>query len=77
MKFLLLTIIIGYVIIKAIGIFFRLIIGGSTMNQYGQQQQQQQRPTNGNVHVDYVPKNDKKTKENFKGGEYVDFEEVK
>ena len=77
-KFLLFTFIIGYVIIKGIGFFFRAILGGSTMNQYSnQQQQRQQRPSNGNVNVDYVPKDDKKSKENFKGGEYVDFEEVK
>ena len=78
MRFLLLTIIIGYIIIKAINFFFRIVLGGSTVNQYGNQQQhRQQRPSNGNVNVDYVPKDDKKSKENFKGGEYVDFEEVK
>ncbi|WP_022825369.1 DUF4834 family protein [Hymenobacter norwichensis] len=35
-------------------------------------------PTNGQVHVDYVPPKQKPAQpKEFKGGEYVDFEEVK
>lgn len=76
-KLILVAFIICYVIFKGIGFFMKMILGGSTMNQYGNQQRTQQRPSNGNVIVDYVPKDDKKSKQNFKGGEYVDFEEVK
>ena len=44
-----------------------------------QRQYQSQRAPDGSVHVDYVPKEEKKerTTEDFKGGEYVDYEEVK
>lgn len=55
---------------------------------FGQAQQQQrnfnggngkQRPSDGNVNIDYAPKQNstKKSSENFKGGDYVDYEEVK
>ncbi|MBG8553245.1 DUF4834 family protein [Hymenobacter guriensis] len=35
------------------------------------------RPASGNVHVDYVPPKPKRQPRNFKGGEYVEFEELK
>lgn len=37
------------------------------------------RTTNGNVDIDYVPKNGSKSSNSkeFKGGEYVDYEEIK
>ncbi|MEQ8924864.1 MAG: DUF4834 family protein [Fulvivirga sp.] len=78
LKFLLIIFILGYVFFKGLGFFIRMILGGSSMNQYGNQQQNSsQRPKNSNVNVDYIPKDQKPKKENFKGGEYVDFEEVK
>ncbi|MFP4091879.1 MAG: DUF4834 family protein [Cyclobacteriaceae bacterium] len=44
-------------------------------------QQQKRRPTNGNVDIDYVPEDQQNGKErsfrDFKGGEYVDYEELK
>ncbi|GHE74829.1 MULTISPECIES: DUF4834 family protein [Roseivirga] len=55
----------------------------------GQAQQQQHRgfsnsgrshrkPSDGNVNIDYAPKKpSKKSSENYKGGDYVDYEEVK
>jgi hypothetical protein len=36
----------------------------------------QHKPSNGNVHVDAVPPKEKK-RSGFKGGEYVDYEEIK
>ena len=45
-----------------------------------QQKYQSHRPTDGSIHVDYVPEKDQKkerTTEHFKGGDYVDYEEVK
>ena len=46
-----------------------------------QQQRRQARSQSaeGSIHVDYVPKEEKKarTTEDFKGGDYVDYEEVK
>ena len=44
-----------------------------------EQQQSQQHAPDGSINVDYVPKEDKRerTTQDFKGGEYVDYEEVK
>ncbi len=67
-----------YVFFKGLGFIIRMIVGGSSVNQFGGQQQrsQAQRPRKGNVQVDYVPKDASKDPKKFKGGEYVDFEEV-
>ncbi|UXP33326.1 DUF4834 domain-containing protein [Reichenbachiella agarivorans] len=46
--------------------------------QQSSQQYQQRQPADGNVHIDYVPKKGKEKEEKyFKGGDYVDYEEVK
>lgn len=44
----------------------------------GGQQRQKQAPRDGNVNIDYAPKDQKtkKSSDNFKGGDYVDYEEV-
>lgn len=61
---------------------------GNLMKQAQQQQQQfnqqrqsgynqQAKPKDGNVSVQFSPKKkEKKSSENFKGGDYVDYEEV-
>lgn len=78
LKFLLIVFILGYVFIKGLGFFFRVILGGSAVNRNTHQSHTQRQPSGGNVKVDYMPKDgSKKSKSDFKGGEYVDFEEVK
>jgi len=64
----------GVVRFLSIGLF-----GQAQQQQSNRQYQQQKRPSDGNVHVDYAPKqnSNKKSSENFKGGDYVDYEEVK
>lgn len=50
-------------------------------NGYGPQSRKYKQPADGNVNIDYIPEDNKKKNgkgpRNFKGGEYVDFEEVK
>ncbi len=53
-------------------------------NQFGpkyrrEQQQRRQHAPDGRIHVDHIPPEDKKARstQDFKGGEYVDYEEVK
>lgn len=51
-------------------------------NGYGPQSRKYKQPADGNVNIEYIPEDEKKQKNgkgprNFKGGEYVDFEEVK
>ncbi|GGF35270.1 hypothetical protein GCM10011339_24530 [Echinicola rosea] len=50
------------------------------VNQAAKEQEQAQRRANdnGDIHVDYVPKSyDERRSKDIKGGEYVDYEEVK
>ncbi len=76
-KFILFGVVIYY-IFKTIGGFVFRILGGR-MQQY----QQQQRPKTdqkkeGEIHIDYAPKDGKrKNQSGAKGGEYIDYEEVK
>ena len=95
LKFLLITIIFIYVVYKAsnflIRIFFpieharRMQAEFARKNGFGpkhrreQQQKHSHRSSDGGIHVDYVPKEEKKERstQDFKGGEYVDYEEIK
>lgn len=64
-----LTCLVIYWLFKTVGRFF------FTLFFMNKQHQNQQRPPKGNVQVDYIPK-DAQQQKNFKGGEYVDYEEV-
>lgn len=82
LKFLFITFIIGYLFFKVIGMVFKFVARGTTSSSHQQYRastngHQQKRPADGNVNIDYVPNKDKKSKESFKGGDYVDFEEIK
>ena len=59
-----------YILSKIGGFFFR--VGAASQNR----QYQQQRPTEGSINVDSAPKKGKKSS-NVRGGEYIDYEEVK
>lgn len=73
LKFLLILSLFVFIVFKIGGFLFRLAAGSSPQHPY---RQTRTKPSDGNVHVDYVP-GEKKSKGNFKGGEYVDYEEVK
>lgn len=92
LKFLLLTIIFIYVVYKAsnfaLKLFFPLEHARRMQKEYARKnnfgpkhrrEQQQPRSPDGHIHVDYVPPEEKKERntQDFKGGEYVDYEEVK
>ncbi len=62
----------------------RFLMGGvirqAQQQQQRQTQHQQNRPPSGNVNVDFNPgksASKKKSSDNFKGGDYVDYEELK
>ena len=69
LKFLLIAALIIYVISKIGGFFFRA--GAASQNRT-----QNRRPADGNVNVDGNSGKSQKSRK-FKGGEYVDYEEVK
>lgn len=72
LKFLFFVILIGWIIRNVL----RFFVAGLTGQQRTAGQYQQQRPE-GKINVDYAPKNKKeKSSDNFRGGEYVDYEEV-
>lgn len=92
MKFLLITILIFYLIYRVGGFFFRMLFASAFQQQQrhyqnrqqnghqqnGYQQNRTKTPPNSNVRVEYVPREDeRKEKKDFKGGQYVDYEEVK
>lgn len=71
-KFLL-GILIVTLIFRLLGYWLRAKIS-STINNQQDQQKQYQKPKDGNVDINYVP-GDKQ--EHIKGGDYVDYEDVK
>ena len=89
-KFLLILLIFWLFTRYVLPVLLRLVVGTLVKKQaqkFGQQFGQdpfaeapRPRPTQsapGEVHVDFVPPQTKAKPQEFKGGEYVDFEEVK
>ena len=67
----------AYYIFKTIGNFIFRFLGGQAQQQQQRQTTTQQK-RKGEVNIDYVPENQKgKPKSGPKGGEYIDYEEVK
>lgn len=88
LKFLLILILFFYVFYKVGGFIMRALYFGSgrqfqQRQQQYQQSQQRSRATyarNGEVKVDYVPDEEikkRKSSNSTRGGEYVDYEEIK
>ena len=50
---------------------------GAPQHPFGDSQQHRYQKPSGNVRVDYVPEDYQKTKKDFEGGQYVDYEEIK
>ncbi len=68
-KILIIMALAVYILSKIGGFFFKV---GSASQQ---RQYQQRRPADGAINVDSVPKKEKKS--TIKGGDYIDYEEVK
>lgn len=82
-KFLLLLFLFLYVVAKAGGFILRFLFSGFSSQRSQTFQSQNQRAQyrqseDGNVHIDYNPTNRQKTKDggSFKGGDYINYEEV-
>lgn len=70
-----------YLFVKIGGFIMKTLFSGFVKNQQDFQQRQNtqyKKPSDGNVNIDYIPgsKKSKPNKEGFKGGDYVDYEEV-
>jgi len=73
----LLAIILLFVLfLRGIGFVIRLLVGGASRPNQQFHRTQSKRPSGSNINVDYAPKSEQKSSRKFKGGEYVDFEDV-
>ena len=78
-KFLLILFLIGYLFFKIAGFIFRIFLGRTAKAAQDRQYQQNSRSktTKDGIHINNVPdEKGKRSGGNFKGGEYVDYEEV-
>lgn len=77
LKFLAILFIVSYVTFKLGGFLMKAlnVAAGRDPNQQNNHKRSR-KSTDGNVNIDYVPK-DKKDADGYKGGEYVDYEDVK
>jgi hypothetical protein len=76
-KFLLIIFAFFFLLSKIGGFMFRTLFGAAAQRGQQQQQQSTRKPADGNVQIDYMPKKDQKASKHFKGGDFVDFEEIK
>ena len=66
-----------YFFFRSIGHVVRLIFGSTvSRSQNANANQQRQRTARDGLHVDSAPQNQKSRKSDFKGGDYVDYEEL-
>ena len=77
---LLALILVFVLFLRSIGFVLRLLFGsglaGRTSREFRKEQGRSKRPTGGNVDINYDPKKEDKKSKGFKGGDYVDYEEV-
>lgn len=68
---------VAYYIFKTVGNFIFRILGGQAQQQQQRQTTAQQK-RKGEINIDHIPKNQKgKPTSGSKGGDYIDYEEVK
>lgn len=84
MKYIIIILGIGWLLGQLVRYFLRTKLAKfvQQVNAAAKEQQHAQQrnttPKNGNVHVDHIPENFKaKRSKEIKGGDYVDYEEVK
>lgn len=78
-KVLIIVILIGYVIHKAMSFLFGgMFKSYANRGQFGQQSpgESQRKAPNSNLNIDNIPGSKTKKDKSFSGGEYVDYEEV-
>lgn len=77
---LLALILLFVLFLRSIGFLLRFLLGRGLANrasrEFNEGQTRKRRPSGGNVNVDYVPKKENKNQKGFKGGDYVDYEDV-
>ena len=77
MKTILISLLLFFIIFKLINFVFRMLGVPAQPARYQNNEQKRQRPADGNVDINYVPRDKAEKKKDFNGGEYIDYEEVK
>lgn len=79
LRVLIIIFIVFYLLYLAWGLMFRVLGFNASQRQQRQQHYQNRKPQDGNVHIAFDPGEQQRTKKSsdFKGGDYVDYEEVK
>ena len=78
LKFLAILFIVSYLTYKVGGFLMRVL--HVTLGQdpsHRNVRHKSRKNADGNLNIDYVPQDKKKGKQDFKGGEYVDYEDIK
>ncbi|OJJ18434.1 hypothetical protein BKI52_22710 [marine bacterium AO1-C] len=79
LKFLLVLGLIVYLINKFSSFLFRRVLKSMGFTPPERGKRRKKRARRGGVHIDYMPEEEQKDRrrsQNYKGGEYVDYEEV-
>jgi len=80
LKFLFILILIIYVFYKTAGFLFRIVFGNLRSDPGSFQHRRQsysKKAPDSNLSIDTIPQEKSNKNSGYKGGEYVDFEEVK
>lgn len=76
LKVLIILILVGYVFFKASAFVLNVLFGGLKGGSTYRSNRQTQDNSNTNVNIEIKKKRGQRNSNDFKGGEYVDYEEV-
>ena len=83
LKFIIISVLVIYLIFKLMGFAFKLMFGAAYEQQKKAQQAQRQQHTtkrkapNSNLNIDTPHEKSEKSRKEYQGGDYIDYEEVK
>ena len=84
LKFLLIFFLVLWLISRVGGFLIRMFLGNLAKQNKSQtftysyrKDDSRKTPKDGNVNIDYIPKEGQKKDDDYQGGDYVDYEEVK
>tara|TARA_Y100001972_G_C7667549_1_gene338055 strand:+ start:7931 stop:8191 length:261 start_codon:yes stop_codon:yes gene_type:complete len=84
LKIIIISVLVIYLVFKLVGFAFRIMFGAAYEQQKRARQGQQQSQTtrrkapNSNLNIDTQPDNKQaRSNKEYKGGDYVDYEEIK
>ncbi len=76
-KFILIATLVIYSFYRVASFLFKIILGGFGKGQFNSTQYRQRQAQGDNVNINRAPRRKMNKQDSYKGGEYVDFKEVK